>query len=73
MEFDRSFGAFGGGIFGLCCMGIFFLLYIGSLIWVFTDSQSRGKTGCIWLLLAMFTWPIGLIAYFVVRDQDVRL
>ena len=73
MEFDRSFGAFSSGLLGLCCMGLFLLVYIGSLIWVFTDSQKRGKTGCIWALLVLFTWPIGLIAYFVVRDQEVRL
>jgi hypothetical protein len=73
MEFDRRFGALWGSLFGLGCMGVFLLLYIGSLIWVFTDSQSRGKTGCIWLLLVLFTWPVGLIAYFVVRDQEVRL
>jgi hypothetical protein len=73
MDYDRQFGAFLGSLFGLGCMGVFLLLYIGSLIWVFTDSQNRGKTGCIWLLLVLFTWPIGLIAYFVVRDQEVRL
>jgi hypothetical protein len=73
MDYDRQFGAFLGSLFGLGCLGVFLLLYIGSLIWVYVDSQNRGKTGCIWLLLMLFTWPIGLIAYFVVRDQEVRL
>ena len=55
MDYDRSFGAFFGGLFGLGCLALFFLLYIGSLIWVYVDSQNRGKTGCIWLLLVLFT------------------
>jgi len=53
-------------------MVIFFVLWIGSLIWVYQDAEKLGKSGCIWLLL-WFTWPIGLIAYLVVRDKEVRL
>jgi hypothetical protein len=54
-------------------MIIFLVLWIGSLIWVYQDAEKRGKSGCIWLLLLWFTWPFGLIAYLVVRDQEVRL
>ncbi len=54
-------------------MVIFFVLWIGSLIWVYQDAEKLGKSGCIWLLLLWFTWPIGLIAYLVVRDKEVRL
>lgn len=70
---ERSFGVFGSSIVALCCMGLFLLVYVGSLIWVYNDAQKRGKTGCIWVLLVLVTWPLGLIAYYVVRDQDVRL
>ncbi len=54
-------------------MVIFLVLWIGSLIWVYQDAEKLGKSGCIWLLLLWFTWPIGLIAYLVVRDKEVRL
>ena len=52
---------------------IILILWIGSLIWVYQDAQKRGKTGCIWLLLLWFTWPIGLIAYLMLRDKEVKL
>jgi hypothetical protein len=52
---------------------IFLILWIGSLIWVYQDAEKRGKTGCLWLLLLWFTWPIGLMAYLVLRDKEVRL
>jgi hypothetical protein len=52
---------------------VFMILWIGSLIWVYQDAEKRGKTGCVWLLLLFFTWPIGLIAYLVVRDKEVKL
>jgi len=54
-------------------MVIIFVLWIGSLIWVYQDAEKLGKSGCIWLLLLWFTWPIGLIAYLVLRDKEVRL
>lgn len=52
---------------------VFLILWIGSLIWVYQDAEKRGKSGCIWLLLLWFTWPIGLFAYLVLRDQEVKL
>ena len=59
----------GGVCFALLMLG----LYILSLVWVYRDSEKRGKTGCLWLLIIFFTWPFGLIAYFLLRDQDVVL
>lgn len=52
---------------------LFMILWIGSLIWVYQDAEKRGKTGCLWLLLLWFTWPIGLVAYLVLRDKEVKL
>ena len=49
------------------------LEFFGSIIWVYRDAEARGKTGCLWLLIIFFTWPFGLIAYFLLRDQDVKL
>ena len=54
-------------------MIVFLVLWIGSMIWVYQDAEKLGKTGCIWLLLLWFTWPIGLIAYLILRNQEVKL
>jgi len=52
---------------------IFLVLWIVSMIWVYQDAEKLGKSGCIWLLLLWFTWPLGLIAYLVLRDKEVKL
>ena len=44
-----------------------------SLGWVYRDSERRGKTGCMWLLIAFFTWPWGVIAYYLLREKRVQL
>ena len=59
----------GGLLFSL----VMVVLYIVSLVWVYNDSEARGKTGCLWVLIVFFTWPFGLIAYFLLRDQEVVL
>jgi len=48
-------------------------LFLGSLVWVYRDAEARGKTGALWVLIVFFTWPFGLIAYFMLRDQEVVL
>jgi hypothetical protein len=58
---------------GICFAMLMMLLFILSLVWVYRDSEQRGKTGCLWLLIVFFTWPFGLIAYFLLRDQEVTL
>jgi hypothetical protein len=60
-------------VFGMCFGILMMTLYLVSLVWVYRDSEKRGKTGCIWLLLVFFTWPFGLIAYYLLRDQEVVL
>ena len=69
-----------GDIFGnifvismICFSLLMIILYIISLVWVYQDSEKRGKTGVLWLLIVFFTWPFGLIAYFLLRDQEVIL
>jgi hypothetical protein len=52
---------------------IFFLLVLASPFWAWIDADRRGKTGCLWALLVLFTWPLGLIAYLILRDKEVRL
>jgi hypothetical protein len=53
-------------IFGL----IFFAIYIASLVWVYRDANRRGKSGIVVaLLVALISWPIGLLVWFLIRDK----
>ena len=52
---------------------VMLVLLAASLVWVYLDAQKRGKTGCLWLLIAFFTWPFGVAAYLVLRDKTVQL
>ena len=58
-----------GIIFGVPILA----LLPASLVWVYRDAEGRGKTGCLWLLIAFFTWPFGVLAYLVLREKPVRL
>jgi hypothetical protein len=49
------------------------ILGLVAMFWVYQDAEKRGKTGCIWLLLISATGPLGIIAYFVLRDREVKL
>jgi hypothetical protein len=60
-------------IVGICFGLLMLIFFIISLVWVYRDSEQRGKTGCLWLLIVFFTWPFGLIAYYLLRDQEVTL
>ena len=50
-----------------------FILTLVAMLWVYRDAEQRGKTGCLWVLLISATGPLGLIAYFVLRDREVKL
>jgi len=55
-------------------LGVLLIVFFaGSLVWVYRDAETRGKTGCLWVLLLWFTWPFGLVAYLLLRDREVRL
>ncbi|MEO8285232.1 MAG: hypothetical protein ABI670_02210 [Chloroflexota bacterium] len=51
----------------------FLISIVVSLLWLYRDAERRGKTGCMWLLIAFFTWPWGVIAYYLLRDKQVTL
>lgn len=57
---------------GLCGCFLFGIM-VASLLWIFVDAQARGKTGCLWVLIAFFTWPLGVLAYLILRHTRVRL
>ena len=51
----------------------FFFVFVYSLAWVYEDANARGKTGGVWLLIVWFTWPIGLLVYYLLRNKPVQL
>ena len=56
----------------MVCVGLpFFILYIGSIIWAYSDAEKRGKSGClVALLVFLATWPVGLIIWLLIRPHE---
>jgi hypothetical protein len=49
---------------------IVFAIYIYSIVWVYRDANRRGKSGVlVALLVALISWPIGLLVWVLVRDK----
>jgi hypothetical protein len=63
---------FGTLLVSLCSLTMFVAL-AGSLVWVYVDANAHGKTGCLWVLIAFFTWPLGVLAYALLRGRTVNL
>jgi hypothetical protein len=59
---------FGAGLFCVA-YGVFLILWIFVLIWVYRDAEERGMSGILWVLVVFFLSIIGLIIYIVVRDD----
>ena len=68
----NGFDLFGSCLGGLCMLAIFIVTVV-AMLWVYRDAEARGKTGCLWLLIISATGPLGIIAYLVLRDREVRL
>jgi Na+-driven multidrug efflux pump len=46
------------------------VVYVVSLVWIYRDAERRGKSGIlVALLVALISWPIGLIVWLLVRDK----
>jgi hypothetical protein len=53
-------------ILGLIC----FAIYIASIVWVYRDAERHGKSGIlVALLVALISWPIGLVVWLIVRKN----
>lgn len=52
---------------------VFLILFLYSLAWVYQDANSHGKTGSLWLLIVWFTWPVGVLVYYLLRNKQVQL
>jgi hypothetical protein len=47
---------------------LFVALYVWSLMWVYRDAESRGKSGLLVVLLAaLFWWPVSLLIWIAFR------
>lgn len=45
-------------------------LFIWSLVWVYSDAERRGKSGCLVVLLVLLSsWPISLLLWIVSRPD----
>ncbi len=67
---DQEVGAcFGCGAIILIPI-LLIVLNIALLVWVARDAKSRGMDSAVlWMILVMFTGPIGLILYIFSRPQ----
>ena len=72
MAYGNEADLLGSCFAGLCLLAILILSLV-VMFWVYRDAEKRGKTGCLWLLLISATGPLGLIAYLVLRDREVKL
>ncbi len=61
-------------VISMICAGLlFFFIWIASLVWVYQDARQRDKTAVLWLLIVSFTWPFGVVVYYLLRDEKVVL
>lgn len=69
---ENNWGDFFGGlgIIGLFIGLLILVLYIWSIVWVYRDAERRSKPGwLVALLVALLSWPIGLLIWFIFRPS----
>jgi hypothetical protein len=50
-----------------------FVIYVWSILWAYGDAERRGKSGClVGLLVALLSWPLGLVLWIVFRPEGGR-
>jgi hypothetical protein len=60
----------GAEVVGLILVLLFLGLLIWSLVWVYSDAERRGKSGCLVVLLVLLSsWPISLLLWIVSRPD----
>lgn len=65
----NPFDFFGYTLSATCCIigGLFFLIWIFVLVWVYKDAKRRGKSGIAWVLVVLILGILGLIIWLLVR------
>jgi hypothetical protein len=62
-------GLAGAGI-SLVCTGIWVVVAIILVIWVYNDANKRGANGCLWALIVFVGGVFGLLIYLALgRNQ----
>jgi len=54
-------------LFGLASVA----LYVYSLVWVYRDAEARDTNPLlVTILVALISWPLGLLVWFLVRPDE---
>jgi hypothetical protein len=60
----------GAQVVGLILSLLFLILFIWSLVWVYSDAERRGKSGCLVVILVLLSsWPISLLLWIASRPD----
>lgn len=55
----------------ICALLPILAVYIGSIVWAYSDAEKRGKPGLLVALLVLLaTWPVGLIIWLIIRPTE---
>ena len=49
--------------------GLLLAIIAFTVIWIYRDASILGMSGGAWCLLALFTWPIGVYVYLLLRNS----
>lgn len=61
-----------GGVFGVLGGIISVVLSILLGVYVYRDANNRNMNGTLWLLIIITSWLVGLIVYFIVRNDNTN-
>ena len=46
------------------------IIWVVSCIWIFSDAERRGSSGClVALLVGLFFWPLSIIVWLLLRGD----
>ena len=59
------------GILGAIGGLAYLVIAVLSVIWAYSDAESRGKSGCLVALMVIFlAWPVGLVVWLIFRPEQ---
>ncbi|GAB5534522.1 MAG: hypothetical protein Rubg2KO_07710 [Rubricoccaceae bacterium] len=62
------------GMFALLFGLVSIALYVYSLVWVYRDAEARDTNPLlVTLLVALISWPLGLLVWLLVRPDEYDL
>jgi hypothetical protein len=45
-------------------------IVVFTAVWIYRDASSLGMAPWTWFLIALFTWPLGVYAYLLLRNSS---